>query len=71
MEWTPEQARFIVDGVQRHVWSTDIARLRLPMNILLTIWASSAGSWAGLVDETTAPTAAEHDWIAVYRWRGP
>ena len=67
MEWTPAAARFAVDGVTQHVWDTEIDRLKLPMNILLTIWASSAASWAGPLDETGIPATAEYDWIRVYR----
>jgi endo-1,3-1,4-beta-glycanase ExoK len=67
MEWTPAAARFAVDGVTQHVWDTEIERLKLPMNILLTIWASSAASWAGPLDETGIPATAEYDWIRVYR----
>ena len=45
-----------------------IDRLKLPQNILLTIWASSAAGWAGPIDTTTAPTSADYDWIRVYDW---
>jgi beta-glucanase (GH16 family) len=68
MEWTPSQARFSVDGQVMHTWDTEIERLRLPMNILLTIWASSAVDWAGPIDASTAPVAAEYDWLKVYRY---
>jgi endo-1,3-1,4-beta-glycanase ExoK len=67
MEWTPAAARFAVDGVTQHVWDTEIERLKLPMNILLTIWASSAASWAGPLDQTSIPATVEYDWIRVYR----
>jgi beta-glucanase (GH16 family) len=70
MEWTPTEARFSVDAQVIHVWNTEIARLKLPMNILLTIWASSAADWAGPVDPSTAPVAADYDWIKVYRYTG-
>jgi beta-glucanase (GH16 family) len=68
MEWTATEARFTVDGVTQHVWNVDIARLKLPMNILLTIWASSAADWAGSVDVGSIPASADYDWIRVYRW---
>lgn len=68
MEWTPTEARFTVDGVTQHVWDSDIARLKLPMNILLTIWASSAADWAGPLEGTSIPVSAEYDWIRVYRY---
>ena len=68
MEWTPADARFYVDGELLHTWSTQIARLKLPQNILLTIWASSSAAWAGPIDTTTVPTSADYDWIRVYSW---
>lgn len=68
MEWTPSDARFYVDGDLLHTWSTHIARLKLPQNILLTIWASSAASWAGPIQPESTPTSADYDWIRVYDW---
>ncbi len=70
MEWTPSAARFSVDGQLAHTWDVEIARLKLPMNILLTIWASSAADWAGPIDASSAPAAAEYDWLKVYRYTG-
>jgi beta-glucanase (GH16 family) len=70
MERTPVDARFTVDGVTRRVWNSDIVRLTLPMNILLTIWASSSADWAGAVQPISAPITADYDWIRVYRWTG-
>jgi endo-1,3-1,4-beta-glycanase ExoK len=70
IEWTPVDARFSIDGTVRHVWNTDIARLDLPMNILLTIWASSAADWAGALPAPPVSTSADYDWIRVYRWTG-
>lgn len=68
MEWTPAEARFSVDGQVLHRWSTEIDRLKLPMNILLTIWASSAADWAGAIEPNTVPSSADYDWLKVYRW---
>ena len=68
IEWTPTEARFTIDGELKRTWSTMIDRLKLPQNILLTIWASSAASWAGPIEATTAPTSADYDWIRVYNW---
>jgi beta-glucanase (GH16 family) len=68
IEWTPTEARFVVDGVVKRTWSAMIDRLKLPQNILLTIWASSAAGWAGPIQPDTAPTAADYDWIKVYDW---
>jgi endo-1,3-1,4-beta-glycanase ExoK len=67
MEWTATEARFSVDGQMLHRWNAEIGRLKLPMNILLTIWASSAADWAGAIDPGTT-AAAEYDWLKVYRW---
>jgi beta-glucanase (GH16 family) len=68
IEWTPTEARFVVDGVVKRTWSDRIDRLKLPQNILLTIWASSAASWAGPIQSDTAPTTADYDWVKVYDW---
>ena len=71
IEWVPGEARFIVDGILMHTATEEMARMVLPQNILLTIWASDSAEWAGPVDSTTAPTSAEYDWIRVYRYVGP
>ena len=71
IEWVPGEARFSVDGVPVHTATEEMSRMVLPQNILLTIWASDAPSWAGAVDATTAPTSADYDWIKVYRYVGP
>lgn len=55
MAWTPAAARFTVDGVTQRVGDTDIAGLKLPMNILLTIWFSSAAAWARPLDAANVP----------------
>jgi endo-1,3-1,4-beta-glycanase ExoK len=68
IEWTPEKVTFTVDGTTVHTWSTQIARMNLPQNILLTIWASSAASWAGPIGTDTAPTSVDYDWVRVYDW---
>jgi endo-1,3-1,4-beta-glycanase ExoK len=68
IEWTPTEARFVVDGVVKRSWSAQIERLKLPQNILLTIWASSSAGWAGPIQPDSAPTSAEYDWIRVYDW---
>ncbi len=68
IEWTPAEVRFTADGAVVHTWSSQIALMKLPQNILLTIWASNAASWAGPVGTDTAPTSVEYDWIHVYDW---
>ncbi len=70
IEWVPGEARFLVDGTVMHTATEEMARMVLPQNILLTIWASDSAAWAGPVDSTTAPTSAEYDWIRVYRYVG-
>ena len=52
----------------KRTWSAQIDRLKLPQNILLTIWASSAAGWAGPIQSDSAPTSADYDWIRVYDW---
>src|SRR5690606_7584226 len=71
IEWVPGEARFYIDDVLLHTATKEMARMVLPQNILLTIWASGAPGWAGAVDATTAPTSADYDWIRVYRYVAP
>jgi len=68
IEWTPASVRYLVDGTLLRTWTQNIARLKLPQTILLTIWASSAASWAGALGPASAPTSADVDWIKVYDW---
>jgi beta-glucanase (GH16 family) len=68
IEWTPKEVRYTIDGVVMNTWDTSISRMKLPQNILLTIWASSAAGWAGPILPDTAPTTADFDWIKVYSW---
>jgi beta-glucanase (GH16 family) len=68
VEWTPSSARFLVDGELQYEWNDNISLMKLPQNILLTIWASSSASWAGAVGDDTAPTQADFDWVRVYNW---
>ena len=70
IEWTPAGVRYFIDGTLLRTWTQSIALLKLPETILLTIWASSAASWAGALTPTSAPTSADVDWIKVYRWNG-
>jgi endo-1,3-1,4-beta-glycanase ExoK len=70
IEWTPAGVKFFVDGTLLRTWTANISLLKLPQNILLTIWASNAASWAGPLNATSAPTSAEVDWIKVYSWKG-
>jgi len=69
IEWTPESARFLVDGVLAHEWTSRIELMNLPQNILLTIWASSSAAWAGPVNETTLGAQAVYDWVEVYEYK--
>jgi beta-glucanase (GH16 family) len=71
IEWTPSGARFLVDEVERHTWSRNIARMVLPQNVLLTIWASSSSGWAGPVTEATGKAAATYDWVELYEYVRP
>jgi endo-1,3-1,4-beta-glycanase ExoK len=65
IEWTPSSVRFLVDGQLKHEWDDNISLMKLPQNLLLTIWASSSATWAGAIDDTTAPTQADFDWVRV------
>ena len=66
IEWTPAGVKYFADGVLLRTWTANIAHLKLPETILLTIWASNAADWAGALTETSAPTSADVDWIKVY-----
>ena len=70
IEWTPAGVKYFVDGTLLRTWTTHADLLTLPETILLTIWASSAASWAGPLTSTSSPTSADVDWIKVYSWNG-
>jgi beta-glucanase (GH16 family) len=70
IEWTPAGVKYFIDGTLLRTWTTHADLLKLPETILLTIWASSAASWAGPITPTSAPTSADVDWIRVYGWNG-
>jgi beta-glucanase (GH16 family) len=70
IEWTPDGVKYFIDGALLRTWTAHIDLLKLPETILLTIWASSAASWAGPITPTSAPTSADVDWIRVYDWNG-
>jgi endo-1,3-1,4-beta-glycanase ExoK len=67
IEWSPESARFSVDGAVVHTWDQHIDRMKLPQNVLLTIWASSSAAWAGPVTEETGNAKALYDWVELYQ----
>ena len=69
IEWTPSGARFLVDDVLRHTWTTRSDLLGRPQNTLLTIWASSSPDWAGAVTSATGQAVASYDWIELYRFQ--
>ena len=66
IEWTPAGVKFFINGTLLRTWTANISRLKLPLNVLLTIWASNSAAWAGALDAASAPTSAEVDWIKVY-----
>ncbi len=70
VEWTPAGVKFIINGTLQRTWTAQIAKMKLPQNILFTIWASSSADWAGAISSATIPTSAEIDWIKVYSWKG-
>jgi endo-1,3-1,4-beta-glycanase ExoK len=65
IEWTPESARFLVDGVLLRTWTERLDLVGLPQNVLLTIWASSSSEWAGPVTAQTSGASAVYDWVEV------
>lgn len=69
IEWTPTSVRYLVDGKVTRTWTKEIERMRLPQNVLVTIWASSSEGWAGEVDATTGHASAAFDWLRVYTWK--
>lgn len=70
IEWTPTDVKYYADGVLLRTWTKSISLLQRPMNILLTIWASSAAGWAGAIDDgTIVPSTAQVDWIKVYDYK--
>jgi beta-glucanase (GH16 family) len=71
IEWTPSGATFSIDDAPRYTWTRHIDLMKLPQNVLLTIWASSSAAWAGAVSADTASAAAEYDWLEVYRYVAP
>ncbi len=68
IEWTPEEATFWVDGELRYAWSERIDLMRLPQNVLLTIWASDSESWAGPVAAETTGATAAFDWVELWEY---
>ena len=44
--------------------------VKLPQNILFTIWPSNVASWAGALSISSVPSSAQIDWIKVYDWKG-
>jgi len=70
VEWTPKDVRFYLNGKLQHTWTQEIARVKLPQNILFTIWPSNVASWAGALSISSVPSSAQIDWIKVYDWKG-
>jgi endo-1,3-1,4-beta-glycanase ExoK len=70
IEWTPAGVKYFADGALLRTWTANIALMKLPETILLTIWASSSAGWAGALTPSSAPTSADIDWIKVYTWNG-
>ena len=69
IEWTPAGVTTLVDGAVLRTWTKYASLMTLPQTLLLTIWASSAASWAGALQPGSAPTSADVDWVRVYDWR--
>jgi endo-1,3-1,4-beta-glycanase ExoK len=71
IEWTPDAAIFSIDDVPRYTWTANISLMKLPQNVLMTIWASSSSAWAGPVNDGTVQASATYDWIELYRYTPP
>jgi endo-1,3-1,4-beta-glycanase ExoK len=69
IEWTPRGARFSIDGAEVRNWTEHIDRMKLPQNVLMTIWASDSPSWAGAVTDATGNAKAYYDWIELYTYQ--
>ncbi len=67
-EWTPKEAIFLIDDIVFHRWNQKMDLIGLPQNILLTIWASNASSWAGPVTDETANGEVIYDWVEVWKY---
>jgi hypothetical protein len=59
-----------VDDELRHTWTRNIAKMKLPQNVLLTLWASSSAGWAGPVTAETTGANVVYDWVELYRFGG-
>lgn len=68
IEWTPQEAVFLIDDVVYHRWDDRMDLIGLPQNILLTIWASNSPGWAGPVTSETVNAEAVYDWVEVWRY---
>lgn len=68
IEWTPEEAVFLIDGTVYHRWDSRMELIGLPQNVLLTIWASNSPSWAGPVTNETANAEAVYDWVELWQY---
>jgi endo-1,3-1,4-beta-glycanase ExoK len=69
IEWTAQGARFSIDGVEVRHWTEHIDLMKLPQNVLLTIWASGSPGWAGAVTDATGTAKAYYDWIELYTYK--
>jgi endo-1,3-1,4-beta-glycanase ExoK len=68
IEWTPSGASFWVDDVLRHTWTERIELMKLPQNVLLTIWASNNSNWAGDVVAETTDAVSVYDWVELWEY---
>lgn len=68
IEWTPEEAVFLIDDTVYHRWNSQMDLIGLPQNVLLTIWASDSISWAGPVTNETANAEAVYDWVELWQY---
>jgi endo-1,3-1,4-beta-glycanase ExoK len=67
--WTPQGARFAIDDVEVRHWTEHIDLMKLPQNVLMTIWVSGSASWAGAVTDASGTAKAYYDWIELYSYQ--
>ena len=70
-EWTPDDVRFLVDGVARASLPAAIAgRLDRPKRIVMSAYPSTRLAPARSFDPAVLPAEAAYDWIEVHRYTG-
>ena len=69
-EWEPGVIRWYVDGAMVKETAGLVAPAQVPdlsTQIMMNIWASTAESWAGPIDDSAFPVHAEYDYVRFYQ----